>query len=66
MAISVVYNIEEIESILKPKGITKTSIYRAISLGKLKAIKVGKRYVISEKALNYFLEGCSDIQTDIG
>ena len=66
MAISVIYNIDEVESILKPKGITKTSIYRAISLGKLKAIKVGKRYLISEKALNYFLEGKLDIDTDVG
>jgi len=66
VAISVIYNIDEVESILKPKGITKTSIYRAISLGKLKAIKVGKRYLISEKALNYFLEGKLDIDTDVG
>lgn len=62
MAIAVVYNIDEVESILKPKGITKTSLYRAISLGKLKAIKVGKRYLISERALNYFLEGNSEIE----
>lgn len=65
MAISVVYNIDEVEIILKPKGITKTSLYRAISLGKLKAIKVGKRYLISEKALNYFLEGHFVIETDL-
>jgi excisionase family DNA binding protein len=59
MAISVVYNIDELEEILKPKGITKTSLYRAIALGNLRSVKVGKRYLISEKALNYFLEGSS-------
>ena len=61
MAISIIYNIDEIESILKPKGITKTSLYRAIALGKLKAIKIGKRYLVSELALNHFLEGKLDI-----
>lgn len=64
MAVSIVYNIDELESILKPKGITKTSLYRAISLGKLKAIKVGKRYLISEKALNCFLEGNLDVDNN--
>ncbi|MGH4117190.1 helix-turn-helix domain-containing protein [Clostridium sp.] len=61
VAISIIYNIDEIESILKPKGITKTSLYRAIALGKLKAIKIGKRYLVSELALNRFLEGKFDI-----
>lgn len=57
MAVAVVYNIDEVENILKPKGVSRTSLYRAISTGKLKAIKVGRRYLVSEKALNYFLEG---------
>lgn len=64
MAVSVVYNVDEVENILKSKGITKTSLYRAISLGNLKAIKVGKRYLISEKALNYFLEGNANEEID--
>jgi len=59
------YNIDEIEKQLAPKGITKTSIYRAISTGKLKAVKIGKRWIISEKALNYFLEGNSYIETEV-
>jgi|GEM_PF-6801587 len=63
--VSVVYNIDEVEKILKPKGITRTSLYRAISTGKLKAIKVGKRYLISEKALNYFLEGTLYYENDV-
>lgn len=37
--------------------LSKTGIYRAIALKRLKAIKVGKRYIVSEKALNLFLEG---------
>lgn len=56
MAISIVYNMEELERIFKPKGISRASLYRAIALGKLKAVKVGKRYIISEKAVNCFLE----------
>lgn len=52
-----IYNVDEIENMLKPKGITKTSIYRAIETKRLKAVKVGKRYIVSEKALNLFLEG---------
>lgn len=65
MAVSIVYNIEEVETILKPKGISKTSLYRSIKSGKLKAIKLGKRYIVSEKALNYFLEGNSYIESEI-
>ena len=57
MAISTIYNIDELEIILKPKGITRTSLYRAIALGKIVAIKCGKRYLISEKAINCYLEG---------
>lgn len=55
--ITTIYNVDEVENILKSKGISKTSIYRAIELGQLKAIKIGKRYIISERALNSFLEG---------
>ena len=57
--VTTIYNVDEIEHILQPKGITKTSIYRAIETKRLKAVKVGKRYIISEKALNCFLEGNS-------
>lgn len=57
--ITTIYNVDEIEHILSPKGISKTSIYRAIATKQLKAIKVGKRYLVSEKALNCFLEGDS-------
>lgn len=64
MGVSIVYNMDELEAMLKPKGITKTSLYRAIALGKLKAIKVGKRYLISERALNYFLEGSSCVEVE--
>ena len=66
MAVINVHNVDEVVNLLKHTGITKTSIYRAISLGKLKAIKVGKRYLVSELALNHFLEGKFDIWTDAG
>lgn len=57
MAVVVLYNVDQAFDLLKPLGITKTSLYRAISSGKLKSIKIGKRYVITEIALNEFLQG---------
>ncbi|MDP4146176.1 MAG: helix-turn-helix domain-containing protein [Bacillota bacterium] len=63
--VSTIYNIDELEEILGPKGVTRTSLYRAIALGRLKAIKVGKRYLISEKALNCFLEGHLDLELGV-
>lgn len=57
MAIQNIYNIEQAYDILKTTGISKTTLYRAIKSGQLKAVKVGKRYVISEKAINCMLEG---------
>ncbi|MFL0269244.1 helix-turn-helix domain-containing protein [Candidatus Clostridium radicumherbarum] len=65
MAIAVIYNIEELAKILEPKGITRTSLYRAIALGKLKAVKVGKRYIISETAVNSYLEGYSYMRVNV-
>lgn len=57
MPVTNVFNIDEVETMLRPKGISKTSIYRAISLGRLKAVRLGKRYLVSEQALNDFLTG---------
>jgi excisionase family DNA binding protein len=57
MAVVTVYNLDDVLEILKPTGISKTSRYRAVATKKLKAVKVGKRYLVSEKALNDFLEG---------
>lgn len=57
MAVMTVYNMDDVIQMLKHTGISRTSIYRAIASKKLKAVKVGKRYLISEKALNDFLEG---------
>ena len=57
MAVMTVYNMDDVIQMLKHTGISRTSIYRAIAAKKLKAVKVGKRYLISEKALNEYLEG---------
>jgi len=57
MAVLTIFNIEQVEEILKPLGISRPSIYRAISSKNLKAVKVGRRYIISELALNNFLSG---------
>lgn len=56
MAIATIYTVDEVYDLLEGK-ISKTSIYRSINLSRLKAIKVGKRYLISEAALNDFLTG---------
>jgi excisionase family DNA binding protein len=57
MAVMTVYNMDDVIQMLKHTGISRTSLYRAIAAKKLKAVKVGKRYLISEKALNEYLEG---------
>ncbi|MFA9397458.1 MAG: helix-turn-helix domain-containing protein [Clostridiaceae bacterium] len=58
MAVTKIYNIDQLyEGVFQSLGISKTSIYRAIATDKLKAIKVGKRYIVSEQALNEFLLG---------
>lgn len=56
MAIVTIYTVDEVCALLEGK-VSKTSIYRAISLNQLKAVKVGKRYLINEEALNNFLNG---------
>lgn len=56
MAVVTVYTVDEVNDLLEGK-ISKTSIYRAIALNRLKAVKVGKRYLINEEALNNFLSG---------
>jgi excisionase family DNA binding protein len=58
MSTTVIYTVDEICNKYEGK-LSKTGIYRAITLKRLKAIKVGKRYIVSEKALNSFLEGNS-------
>ena len=57
MAVVTVYNLDDVLEMIKHTGISKTSLYRAVATKKLKAVKVGKRYLVSEKALNDFLEG---------
>lgn len=54
--ITTIYDVNDVYKALQGK-VSKMSIYRNIETGKLKAIKVGKKYIISEKALNNFLEG---------
>ena len=56
MAIVKVFTVDEVHNYFKGK-ISKTAIYRAIELKRLKSVKVGKRYLISEQALNDFLSG---------
>ncbi|AZV58947.1 helix-turn-helix domain-containing protein [Clostridium sp. AWRP] len=56
MAIVKVYTVDEVHDYFEGK-ISKTAIYRAIELKRLKSVRVGKRYLISENAINDFLSG---------
>jgi excisionase family DNA binding protein len=62
MAVVTVYNLDDVLELIKHTGISKTSLYRAVATKKLKAVKIGKRYLVSEKALNEFLEGSTEMQ----
>ena len=48
-----VYTIEEVVNILK---ISRRTIYNYIKAKQLKAVKIGRAWRVSEKALNDFLE----------
>lgn len=48
-----VYTIEELVDLLK---VTKRTIYHYIKSGKLKAVKMGKYWRVTQKALDAFLE----------
>lgn len=47
-----VYTLEEVADILK---VTKRSLYNYIQAGKLKAIKVGRYWRVSEESLKAFI-----------
>ncbi len=52
MAEMKVYTIDELERVLQ---VTKRSLYSYIKDGKLKAVKLGKSWRVTEKALEEFL-----------
>lgn len=52
MAEMKVYTIDELEKLLQ---VTKRSLYSYIKSGKLKAVKLGKSWRVTEKALEEFL-----------
>ncbi|MDT8715424.1 helix-turn-helix domain-containing protein [Clostridium sp. 19966] len=55
------YNSDQVyEKFFKPLEISKTSLYRAINSGRLKAVKCGKRYVITDKAINNYFSGTDE------
>lgn len=49
-----VYTLDEIETLLK---VTRRTLYRYIKEGKLKANKIGKKWIITEQSLKDFIEG---------
>lgn len=53
MAEMKVYTLEELTSILK---VTRRSIYNYVKAGQLKAVKIGREWRVTQKALDDFLE----------
>ena len=53
MAETKVYTLEELTSILK---VTRRSIYNYVKAGQLKAVKIGREWRVTQKALDDFLE----------
>ena len=53
MAETKVYTLEELTSILK---VTRRSIYNYIKADQLKAVKLGREWRVTQKALDTFLE----------
>lgn len=53
MAETKVYTLEELTAILK---VTRRSIYNYIKADQLKAIKIGREWRVTQKALDAFLE----------
>src|SRR3989344_6053096 len=54
-----------IEQVAKELNVSKRTILREIKRGKLVVEKVGRRYLVSEPALKYYLEGEKDISKEI-
>lgn len=57
MADMKVYTIDEVVEILQ---VTRRTLYNYIKLGKLKAVKIGKYWRVTEQALRDFLTPASD------
>lgn len=53
MAETKVYTLEELTGILK---VTRRSIYNYVKAGQLKAVKIGREWRVTQKALDDFLE----------
>lgn len=52
-----IYTLEEISKLLK---VTVRTLYRYIDDGKLKANKIGGRWIVAEQELKDFIEGKTD------
>lgn len=46
-----------LSEIAKLTGVSKSTIYSAIYSGSLRAVKIGRRYIVTRKALEEWLEG---------
>jgi len=53
-----VYTLEEVAEIVK---LTRRTLYNYVKAGKLKAVKMGKYYRVSEKALNDFINNGAEV-----
>ncbi len=52
-----VYTLDEIEVLLK---VSLRTLYRYIKNGRLKANKIGNKWIVTEQALKDFIEGKTD------
>lgn len=53
-----VYTLEEVAEIVK---LTRRTLYAYVKAGKLKAVKMGKYWRVSEKALNDFINTGAEV-----
>lgn len=58
-----VYNVAELSDVLR---LTPQSVRRFIKEGRIRARKVGTRWLVTEDALRLFLEGGTPVDEDAG
>ena len=49
-----VYDVDDVIQII---GVCRRTVYRYVKSGKLKATKIGKRYIVTDENLRKFLNG---------
>ena len=47
-----------VEDVAKMLKLSKVTVYRLLQSGRIRTIKVGKKYIIPKKCVSEFLESC--------